>query len=153
MRKFLAILPIFIFSLYSPLSQGEPDKLVGIWIINHNSDHVDYSFIEYQANGDKCEIEFSLVNSLDVTLYWNKWRLESGVIHSTMYNTTSFIEYGFEIGDKINTLNQNELFVDMVIPEGDYEPEYHFKKHSAEPGQVCNTVRKFFKNKSKEPAK
>ncbi|WP_138544960.1 hypothetical protein [Pseudoalteromonas rubra] len=153
MRNHLVILSIFIFSLYAPLSKCAPNDLIGIWIINHNSEHVDYSFIEYQANGDKCEIEFSLVNSLDVTLYWNKWRLENGVIHSSIYNTTSFIEYGFEIGDKINTLNKNELFVDMVIPEGDYETEYHYKKHGAKSGQICDTVRKFFKNKSNEPTK
>ena len=148
--RLLIILPLVLLTSCYQATNPISEDLVGTWIINHDSSNVDYSFIEYEKSGNKCEITFSLVDSLEVEMYWNKWTLIDGVIHSTMHNTTTFIEFGFEIQDKILKLNERELFVDMIVPEGEYQTEYHYKNHSAEPGQVCKIVREFFNNKSKE---
>ncbi|CAM3901867.1 MULTISPECIES: hypothetical protein [Pseudoalteromonas] len=149
LKNFTLFVIFIIFSNFVIAKNINNQNVLGTWIINHNDEHVDYSVIEYQESGDKCEIAFSLVYSLDVTMYWNKWEIIDGVIHSTMHNTTSFLEYGTKVEDKILTLNKNELFVDMLIPEGEHSTEYHYKNHKAKLGQVCNTVKKYFKNKSK----
>ncbi len=146
----ILLMSLFLSACSMTRSSYEPDKLIGTWVINHNGSEINYSIIEYQKNGDKCEISFELVNHLEVTMYWNKWQLENGIIHSTLHNTTSLLEFGKTIGDKIETLNENELFVNMVIPEGDFSTEFHYKNKKAESGQVCDVVRKVFDNKSKQ---
>ncbi|MEZ7491261.1 hypothetical protein QO198_06800 [Pseudoalteromonas distincta] len=148
--RFLVIALSFLVWSCSESTNRAKEDLIGTWIINHDSNSIDYSLIEYEKSGDKCEIAFSLVNSLEIEMYWNKWELVDGVIHSTMYNTTSFLEFGYEIQDKILKLNTGELFVDMIVPEGDYQTEYHYKNKDAVPGQICNTVKKVFEFKSKE---
>lgn len=147
--KAITIVFFFTYSFFAFSTEKNARDPIGIWIINHEADDVDYSFIEYENSGDKCEITFSMVNSLEVDMYWNKWTLIDGVIHSTMHNTTTFIEFGYKIQDKIAKLNEDNLFVDMIVPEGEYDTEYHYKNHRAKPGQVCNIVKKFFNNKSK----
>ncbi|MDO6692547.1 hypothetical protein Q4574_04580 [Aliiglaciecola sp. 3_MG-2023] len=142
-------LKLLFFSFCAFAIEENQQDLIGTWIINHDTEEVNYSFIEYEKSGDKCEISFSLVNSLEVDMYWNKWELIDGVIHSTLHNTTTFMEFAFHIQDKVLKLNHSELFVDMLIPKGEYSTEYHYKNHQAKPGQVCNVVKKFFKNKSK----
>lgn len=149
MRFLVIALSFLVGSCSEPKNRANED-LIGTWIINHDSSSIDYSLIEYEKSGDKCEIAFSLVNSVEIEMYWNKWELEDGVIHSTMYNTTSFIEFGYEIQDRVLKLNTDELFVDMIVPEGDYQTEYHYKNKDAAPGQICNTVKKVFEFKSKE---
>ncbi|MBQ4835760.1 hypothetical protein [Pseudoalteromonas luteoviolacea] len=146
--KALTSLFLFLFSSCVLSANHSLHHLIGTWVINHDNKQVDYSFIEYQKSGDKCEISFSLVYSLEVDMYWNKWKVENGVIHSTIHNTNTLLEYGTKIGDKIKRLNEKELFVDMVIPKGEYATEYHYKNMNAKPGQVCNTVKKFFNHKS-----
>ncbi|MDW5284384.1 hypothetical protein R6Y90_05320 [Alteromonas macleodii] len=148
--RFLVIALSFLAWSCSESTNRANEDLIGTWIINHDSNSIDYSLIEYEKSGDKCEITFSLVNSLEVEMYWNKWEIVDGVIRSTMYNTTSFLEFGYEIQDRILKLNTGELFVDMIVPEGDYQTEYHYKNKEAAPGQICNTVKKVFKYKSKE---
>lgn len=148
MRLFI-VLSLLMLSSCKFSEYENAENLIGTWIINHAPGSVNYSFIEYDRYGDKCEITFSVENSLEVDMYWNKWQLIDGIIYSTMHNTTTFIEFGYKIQDKIQKLTDEELFIDMVAPAGDYSTEYHYKNKNAEPGQVCATVKKFFKNKSK----
>lgn len=151
MRQIQILIITFLLSSCGvPELKSDEELVLGVWIINHTNSVIDYSIIEYQNNNDKCEIAFSLINHLEVDMYWNKWRIEDGIIYSTIHNTNTLLEYGTKIGDKITTLNNDQLIVDMVIPEGDYSTEYHFKNHSGKKGQVCNTVRKYFQNKSKQ---
>lgn len=146
--KYLVFLSVVLLFSCANLTENDNQNLIGTWVINHEPSNVDYSIIEYEQSGDKCEINFHLVNSLEVDMYWNKWELIDGVIHTTMQNNTTFLEFGYEIQDKIETLTEQELFVEMIVPLGD-SVEYHYKNSRAEPGQVCNLVKKVFNNKSK----
>lgn len=147
-KLILATFALFPFFLLADKSI-KPESLEGIWIINHDNGKLDYSIIEYQANGDKCELAFSLITHAEITMYWNKWSLSGNVIRSTMHNTTSFIEYGFVIEDKIKTLDSDRLIVDMIAPYPG-TTEFHYKNKDAKFGQVCDVVKKVFRNKSKK---
>ena len=56
-------------------------------------------------------------------------------------SSTSFLEKGYVIHDKIIELNSEKLTVDMIIPKGDYKVEYHHKSKKSENGKVCSIVK------------
>ncbi|MEJ2419503.1 MAG: hypothetical protein P8Y45_21775 [Exilibacterium sp.] len=118
------------------------DRLLGIWVINHSPLKFDYSIIEYQPSGDKCEIEydFDSIAGLQVFAYWNKWRTEGDLIRTVMHKTNSSIPIDYEINDKILLLTDGSL--DVVISDpGEWDVEYHQRVPMAESGQVCNIVK------------
>ena len=116
--------------------------IIGTWSYNYDSG--SYGFIEYTEDGDKCEMNFSFgqTGNLSVDLYWNKWKIDHSIIKSEMQaSSTSFLEKGYVIHDKIIELNSEKLTVDMIIPKGDYKVEYHHKSKKSENGKVCSIVK------------
>jgi hypothetical protein len=144
--KYISIFIVLFISSCSPISSDSDvvltEKLIGTW--THNYFEGSYGLIEYSAAGDKCEIvlNFDFSDTPELDFYWNKWTIENGVIKTTMHTTNTILEKGQKINDKITTLNNHDLTVEMIYPVGEYEPEYHHKSKHSLTGKVCEIVKK-----------
>jgi len=143
MRLSICFLSVLFFGCATiQKGQWSEQELYGVWVINHSPENVDYSIIEYSSNDDKCEMSYEVTPyGLKVILYWSKWRLENGIITTTMHATTGAIPLGYVINDKILELNPNKLNV-IINDPGEWNSEYHMKNVHARDGQVCNIVQR-----------
>lgn len=141
MKLSICFLLVFLSGCVTVQEQQWNEKeLHGVWVINHSPDNIDYSIIEYSPGGDKCEMSYEVTPyGLEVILYWNKWRLDNGIIKTTMHATTGSIPIGYEINDKILELDSGILNV-IISDPGEWNVEYHIKNDRAHSGQVCRIV-------------
>ena len=122
------------------------DHLIGTWTRTiHMPDESWFEEITYSKDGRKCSYSISFYPSgkTSVSFYESRWKINGQNIEAEVVKSTSkYVPVGQRFTDKIESLLDGKLIIQMTRPFIGDEKEIFYKSQYERNGKICVLVQR-----------